>query len=220
MDVDKKATVSLILGVISLLLGWIPLLGYIIIGFSLYYGISAVRNNTAKKGFAIAGIILSSISILIVFATLPLIGALAYFGVLNPDNFLPERTVYQHPLSNIENAILDSQTNTIEISFINNAGHAIVLTGDGEGSSIEGGTCFFEDAYIPGQQEPITTSTNIEEATQVENGDIFRVVWECNEETNTNKEQRFNSENLGFEYINTNSESTTTHSGTVQSTWN
>ena len=65
------AITSLILGIISLFLGWIPLLGWIMIVLSILFGIIALfkisKNNTLQgKGLAIAGIILGAISLIIV----------------------------------------------------------------------------------------------------------------------------------------------------------
>ena len=60
-------------------------------------------------------------AILVVLAA---IGALAYFGVLSPDNLLPERTSFQAPIPNIDNAYITAN-GAIEIPFSNNNANQI-----------------------------------------------------------------------------------------------
>ena len=65
-------------------------------------------------------------AILVVLAA---IGALAYFGVLSPDNLLPERCAGPPGLDCLEKASLDASADTIELAFKNNLGQTITLTG-------------------------------------------------------------------------------------------
>ena len=55
------------------------------------------------------------------------IGALAYFGVLDPSRLLPESTTFPAPISNVDNALIDEATNSVEVALINNKGVAINL---------------------------------------------------------------------------------------------
>ena len=89
------AIASLILGVLAMLLGWIPVLRWLIILVGLGLGIAALMKiskdeNLKGKGLAIAGIVLSCLA-LFFFVILMGLGALAYFGAVEPDEFLPRK---------------------------------------------------------------------------------------------------------------------------------
>ncbi len=88
-------------------------------------------------------------AILVVLAA---IGALAYFGVLSPDNLLPERTSFQAPIPNVDTAVISTNsvanTVTVAIAFSNNVGYGITpaanasiptITIDGTGHTCGGG---------------------------------------------------------------------------------
>lgn len=66
---------SLSCGIFSLFMGWIPVLGWLFIFFSLFYGFRSLRwikqgNEREKRGMAIAGIVLGFISLLFAFIAL------------------------------------------------------------------------------------------------------------------------------------------------------
>jgi hypothetical protein len=97
-----KAIASLILGIAAPILSWIPILGWLIglvapiVGLIL--GIRALKQishdpKISGKGMAIAGIVLCSIMMLVILVLVVLIGigALAYFGTLSPEKFLPPK---------------------------------------------------------------------------------------------------------------------------------
>jgi len=91
------AVASLILGICSIVLGWIPLLGWAIIITGFVLSLVTLKKLSKDKklhgrGMAIAGLVMSSIS-LFFFVILIGIGGLAYFGVLSPEKFLPEKNV-------------------------------------------------------------------------------------------------------------------------------
>jgi len=88
------AITALIMGIFSLIIGWIPIIGwiFIILGITFgFLGLSATKDGkNSGKGMAIAGLIMSGIP-LVLGVLLIGIGALGYFGTLNPTKFLPDR---------------------------------------------------------------------------------------------------------------------------------
>lgn len=74
-------------------------------------------------------------AILVVLAA---IGALAYFGVLSPQNLLPERTTFAAPLSNVDTAYISGTT--IAVTIANNVGYDINITGVAKGTGDAGTT--------------------------------------------------------------------------------
>jgi hypothetical protein len=80
------AIVSLIFGICSILLGWIPYLGWAVIGIALISSIVALTkiHNDSKlngKGLAIAGLVLACVEIVIL--AFILIGLMAIFGAIS-----------------------------------------------------------------------------------------------------------------------------------------
>src|SRR3989338_6220967 len=61
-------------------------------------------------------------AILVVLAA---IGALAYFGVLSPDKFLPERCTFPAGIDCIDKAVITASTGDVQIALKNNIGHQI-----------------------------------------------------------------------------------------------
>ena len=146
-------------------------------------------------------------AILIVLAA---IGALAYFGVLSPNKLLPERTVFQAPLPNVDNAVIttDGTDTTFAIAFKNNKGVEVdvVATPAGEEAvtfeSPAGTTC--------------TASANAAVA-DIGNGDNFVVTWTCPGATGDSGERL--KANLKFYYTNAETGQTIPHAGSVDGKW-
>ena len=95
-----------------------PLIGLIL-------GIIALRqiNKSGErgKGFAIAAIVIGLLSFVVVFFLF--VPMLAYFGVLDPANLLPERCQFPAGMDCIDRAAITSDT--ITIALRNNIGFAI-----------------------------------------------------------------------------------------------
>ena len=124
-------------------------------------------------------------AILVVIAA---IAALAYFGVLSPQNLVPERTTFQAPMPNIDKALVE-EDGSVEIAFRNNVGVPINVTG------VRTGDC-----------DTVQDAIGV-----VNNGQTFLVTWACE---GGDVGQRFSAE-LGFEYINTETTQTRRHTGTI-----
>lgn len=118
------AIASLVLGICSLILGWIPVIGWLIITAGLVISIIALvkisKDNTlGGKGMAIAGLVMSAIAL--IFYLVILIGALAYFGATSPDRFVPSKCVIVGGFSCVDYK-LDESNNAIRIQLQNNVG--------------------------------------------------------------------------------------------------
>lgn len=110
-------------------------------------------------------------AILVVLAA---IGALAYFGVLSPDNLLPERTSFQAPIPNIDNAYITTNGG-IEIPFSNNNANQIeVHTANAVMSSFQvGGSNVDCSAGNTVEVDGAAANKNVSN-----NGNV-RVKWDC-----------------------------------------
>jgi hypothetical protein len=68
-NTDGFCITALVLGIVSVLLGWIPILGLLVSIGALAFGLLGLKHlkldlNKQGKGFAIAGIVLGSLGIL------------------------------------------------------------------------------------------------------------------------------------------------------------
>lgn len=149
-------------------------------------------------------------AILVVLAA---IGALAYFGVLSPDNLLPERTSFQAPIPNIDNAYITTD-GAVEIAFSSNVGYAInIKTASASMTGIE----------VAGVPADCTTGTTVEvngvaADTDVVNNGKANVKWTClaagNAAVAWNKGDRVKG-TLTFTYTNSYTGQTRSHTGTI-----
>jgi len=130
-----KALAGWALGVsiATIVLFWIPIIGILLWLAALTLSITAmVKCKTSEdgRGMAIAALIIAivgTIMMMIVF-----IGALAYFGVMSPDNFLPSKCVIGPPFSCTEYKVTPAGT---MVGVVNNAGADIesaVITVSGD----------------------------------------------------------------------------------------
>lgn len=124
------AITSFVLGIISFILGFIPVIGVAFGITSIIFGIIALttiskNNELTGKWMAITGIILSALAILL--SLLMFIGMLAYFGVLNPETMLPEKTTFGPTLVNTNKAII-TQDGTLVLSLKNTLGSKLSIT--------------------------------------------------------------------------------------------
>ena len=106
----------------------VSLLGLFLFGFILgIIALSQIKKSGEKgKTFAIIAIVLSVLS----FITLVLvIGALAYFGVMNPSNILPEKCTGMSGMDCLEKAIISTSANTITFPSKENLGQTITIVG-------------------------------------------------------------------------------------------
>lgn len=164
-----------------------------------------VNQTMFKKGQAAMEFLMTyGWAILVVLAA---IGALAYFGVLSPDNLLPERTSFQAPIPHVDNAYIQT-SGLIEIPFSNNVGFPVELhIANAAVSDLEVGgadaTCTGVGAVI----DDVAADKN------VTNNNNFRFAWNCTGVTFT-KNARVKG-TLTFEYKNQNTQQVRLHTGTI-----
>jgi len=125
-----KAIASLVLGIIALLLWWVPLLGWVPIVLSIIFGFGAlkqIKNNSEVegKGLAIAGIVMGFLA-MVPAVLFVLIGTMAFFGVLNPNVMVPEKCTMSTGISCKDYAFYG--TGAASIAFENNMGKSIQVT--------------------------------------------------------------------------------------------
>ncbi len=121
-----------------------------------------------------------------VLVVLLAIGALAYFGVLSPQNLLPERTVFQAPISNLDNAVVDKTAGTVEVALINNKGVPINISlypSDWTNKESTGG-CKIDPSIAAAVSVNGAAYENADEATgiysaRIENGGKFLIKFNC-----------------------------------------
>ena len=152
-------------------------------------------------------------AILVVLAS---VGALAYFGVLTPDTLLPERTVFSAPIQNNANAVANHEEGHVEVSFTNNVGDSIELTGDANITTDED-TCESANniTVLNENRNEIDTGSN---ATSIGNGDVFLIQWDCGGNAPSESGERLNAE-AEFDYENTRASQVRTHQGEIQARW-
>jgi len=137
------------------------------------------------------------------------IGALAYFGVLSPQKLLPERTTFAAPLPNLDNAVVDAATNSIEVAFKNNKGVAITIPGTGGVTPDAGVTC---------DNPTISVKYNnqiINDTVQIPNGANFLVKWNCSNPAPA-AGSKFKAD-MYFDYVNVETTQTLKQTGSVDS---
>ncbi|MBU0757967.1 MAG: hypothetical protein KKF44_07895 [Nanoarchaeota archaeon] len=149
-------------------------------------------------------------AILVVIAA---IAALAYFGVLSPEKMLPERTTFQAPVPNVDNAIVmagGADAGYVEIAFKNNVGFTINVTdvyaADGDCGSVSATGA--EEISVEG-----AAFTTIPIASTVTNGQGFRIKFRCTPALLAG--EKFKSD-ITFKYVNTETMQERPHQGTVQ----
>ena len=133
----SKALAGTALGftIAAIVLGFIPFLGPLIWIAGVILAIVAIvkcKRPQDGKGMAIASVVLAAVGFFFfLFSVLMTIGFLAYFGAMEPDNFLADRCTLNPPLSCSD---FRMTTEGVELSIKNNAGVALegvtVTSGD------------------------------------------------------------------------------------------
>ena len=139
------------------------------------------------------------------------IGALAYFGVLDPSKLLPEQTTFPAPMSNVDRALIDSAENSMETAFINNLGVAITLPLSGSVTPDTGTTCVYSSVTATYNGAAVVADT-----TQIPNGGSFLVKIDCDDLTPVPAiGTKFKAE-ASFDYTNTQTTQTRAAFGSIQ----
>lgn len=140
------------------------------------------------------------------------IGALAYFGVLDPSRLLPESTTFPAPISNVDNALIDLTDDSIEVALINNKGVAISLDGNATVDVVSPTIC--NGPYSVTMKD--NTGTLISVGDSIPQGTTFLLKIEC---TGTSASavigEKFKA-TVAFDYTNLQTGQTRSHIGSVQ----
>lgn len=169
------ATAALVLGICSVVFGWVPIIGLIIAIVGLVLGIVSAVNNGKDSSLqeeqkkpirqmAVAGIVLSAIGIVI-----SILIPLAFFAVLSPDNLIPDKTMFGAPLMSVDNAEITSSG--FEVAFLNNGGFGVKIPLTTTVASEQCTNAVLSGTYN-GQQ--------ITPETIIPNGGSFLLKWSCN----------------------------------------
>lgn len=149
-------------------------------------------------------------AILVVLAA---IAALAYFGVLDPSNLIPEKTTFAAPLASVDNAEIDLASNSFEIAFRNNVGVSITLPLTGNVTPATTTTCAAPTVTGTYNNAPIVADTTV-----IPNGEGFLLKWDCTDLAAPLPKEgtKFKLDSVSFDYTNQETGQTKKHSGTVQ----
>ena len=185
------AITALVFGIAGII---IPFIGFLCAIAAIILGFIAINKikldpNLQGRGLAIAGVVLGFVGLLV--GILTIIGAIAYFGVLSPQKFLPERTTWQAPLPNVDVAVISAADNSITVAFRNNKGTAIKIPMTTQVTSAQ---CNNPTLSGTMNGNPITPTTDIS------NGDGFNLKWSC-APGNTAVGKELNAD-ICFDYIN------------------
>ncbi len=128
-ETSGYAIASLILGIISLIIGWIPIFGWIFIILALIFGFTALKkiknnHNITGRGLAIAGIVMGLIPLVITLLITLLVG-LSFFGNREPTKFLPDRCDFGSEIVCKDSAVT---TSDVSLRLVNNIGSNINVT--------------------------------------------------------------------------------------------
>ncbi len=154
------AIASLVLGILSLVLGWIPFVGWIIIILAVVLGILGIRDAKEGKsgnGFAIAGIVLAIIGAIIAIFVLTLIiyAGTSYNATYNTNSVLPGRCILGQEFNCTNYQIRTTGAGGdlwVNASFTNVLGTPVTYTGGTASMTGYGnGTCVSTTQTIPYQ---------------------------------------------------------------------
>ncbi|MBU0979638.1 MAG: DUF4190 domain-containing protein [Nanoarchaeota archaeon] len=123
------AKASLVLGILALVLVWLPGINIILAILAIVFGIiSLVKLGKNKelggKGLSIAGIIMGGVGVILTPISLAFIGAMAYFGVISPANMLPETCLFPAGTDCIEKPMIQKD-GVITFTLKNSLGYDI-----------------------------------------------------------------------------------------------
>lgn len=139
------------------------------------------------------------------------IGALAYFGVLDPSRLLPESTTFPAPISNVDRALIDDVENSAEIAFINNLGVAITLPLTGSVTPDTATTCVYNSVTATYNGAAVVANV-----TSIPNGASFLLKIDCDDLATTPALGTKFKADMSFDYTNTQTTQTRSSFGTVQ----
>ncbi len=85
---------ALVFGILAFLIGWVPIIGWLIWIAAIVIGIVAIvksKEPGSGRGMAITGLVLPLVGLVIGIIFIVPIMSLAFFGVLNPARMIPDK---------------------------------------------------------------------------------------------------------------------------------
>jgi len=131
------------------------------------------------------------------------IAALAYFGVLSPGKFLPERTLFPAPLTNVDKATISAATGEVLVVLQNGVGETVSILDYAKGDT--DGDCATADGN--GQDDLAGNAT-------ITNGQKINVTIRCAAAGALTEGDRFKAD-ITLKYLNTYSGQTHPHTGSI-----
>ncbi len=153
----KFCLTALIMGIISLLIGWVPFFGWAIVIATLVVGVLALHhtNIKEKKNIAFMGMVLAILGLIAVPMVFEATVSTGWFDV---DNMLTDRTEFTYPFYGVRPASIDDEG---RMTFtLKNKGTEIILTGN----IISNGDC---------KEAEIHKAILIDDDTEKESGEII-----------------------------------------------
>jgi hypothetical protein len=147
-------------------------------------------------------------AIIIVFISL---GALTYLNVLSPQKLLPEKTIFENPVPNIDDAVVSLTGRTISIPFKNNKGYPISIP---KTTTIDSKQCL--NGIIINVTDP--KNNELTPTSKIENGETFIITWKCDAIPET-KQGNLMTANIAFDFQNLYTGQVIRQSGTVDGKW-
>ncbi len=139
------AIASLVLGILSLVLGWIPVVGWLLIVLAILLGIISLyhirKRNLGGAAMAIAGIVLAVVAILIIALFM---GAIAYFNSTSSQRFAANNCAILGGFS-CTNYAINGATQQIQFTVTNNLG----LTVDSVNVTLDTSDCALQQPTVP-----------------------------------------------------------------------
>lgn len=124
MNTKAWGIATMVCGILSLV---IPVLGFFLALFALIVGLIILsklsKSDTAGKGFAIAGIVLGATGLVL---SLVVLGALSYFGVLNPTKFSPDSCVLDGQFTCRNYVFINGSS--LSLNVVNNLNQTVTIT--------------------------------------------------------------------------------------------
>ena len=144
-----------------------------------------------------------------ILVVLVAIGALAYFGVLSPDRFLPERCTGPAGMDCVDKATINAPTGVVTIAIRNNLGFPITVYDGTAGVTTEcgGASCAPTGTdNCPTAALEIDLATNTSTAISgegyfIKNNQAASIQFDCTAGTNTLTSGRFKGD-MSFGYVN------------------
>lgn len=169
------AITALVLGIVALILCWIPFVGIVGLVLGIVAIIMGIVGLKQSKGLAITGIVLGSLAILI--GLLSIIVAVAYMDVLDPSGLITDSCIMPAGLSCVDQTYSGGKA---QIMLRNNLGKQFTIVNVGMDDN-------YDDIYTP----------CVPDKSQIADGETFTITCPA-EDTYGTGEHLFGNIKIGY----------------------